>query len=98
VFSIDDDEGNPNRAAFGEYLVDGSANRSLDNTLNNPAPSPADAWTLALPPSAPGKGTHCNIVITHHLSGDANTGRNIATDAVGGSQAWFDTKVKIEKV
>jgi len=98
VMSVDSDEGNPNRAAFGEYLVNGAANRSQDTTLNNPAPSPCDAWALALPPSAPGKGTHCNIVIAHHLNGDAGTGKNIATDPIGGDQAWFDTKVKIEKI
>lgn len=98
VMSVDNDEGISYRAAYGEYKVDGSMNRTLDNTLNNPAPSPADAWTLALPPTAPGKGTHCNIVITHHLNGDTGTGRNIATDAIGGDQAWFDTKVKVEKL
>lgn len=85
--------------AFGKYLIqdgfDWKENRSLDT---NPM---VNEYRQYLPPSAPGKGIHPNPVIQLHVSGSAysgaNGGKNIATDPIGGSMAWYDTKCRIEK-
>ncbi len=89
-----DDDGNSN-PEFGQLRT----NRLLGESINNPgagSTSPIDSYVLALPPSAPGKGTHPNTVIEHRTASSAY-GEKIASDPVGGSQAWFDTKVNIVK-
>ncbi len=94
IYTIADD-GNPWNDAYGVYKVDGAANRSQHTTLNNKAGGPMNAVANNLPPSAPGKGTHPNKIIVHHRSGATETGAEYATDPIGGSQGWFDTKVTV---
>lgn len=96
---------NTDREAFGTFKVRDTIEdpgltyhigRKADRTLNNPSPSPCDDYAVNdVPPSAPGKGTHPNKIILHHVAGAAS-GANYATDPIGGSQGWFDTKVRVE--
>lgn len=97
IYTIDADEAflNPHREAYGTYLVDGSVGRTIDRTIYNPAGSPVDDYAIDdVPPSAPGKGTHPNKIILHHVDGAAE-GDNYNTDPIGASQGWFGTKVRV---